>query len=332
MTKCYYCNNLITSSNSSVEHIIPDSVGGKPLKSSKLLCNGCNSKFGDSIDAAISNQIGIEANLLNVGKDKSNVKIIKGITESGEKVYVGLGLKSIFECEIDLHQYNKNIPIYHLQAETKKEIIKKIRKILKKHIEDKQALEEQMSQITECIRHTEEKVYFPDKEQLFGGEEFFKAYTKIAINYYVHKQKEFQKIQNSIDYLKDINQERYSQFFYPQQENILVRDIKEDEVSNLIYLKGDTQLGLIYCYIELLATHNVLIILNTHFFEGQDFEYTYCYDLLNRCELNQKVEINLNREQFFNYLNLKNTGQAIHEAKRNRLMSIIEKLQKPISE
>src|SRR5689334_22818848 len=53
---CYRCNATLTDDNSSLEHILPNALGGR-LKSRALLCKPCNSKCGDTIDAAVINQL-----------------------------------------------------------------------------------------------------------------------------------------------------------------------------------------------------------------------------------------------------------------------------------
>lgn len=48
---CAICNEEITEKNRSIEHIIPNAIGGI-LKTYKLFCKNCNSKFGSNLDAA----------------------------------------------------------------------------------------------------------------------------------------------------------------------------------------------------------------------------------------------------------------------------------------
>ena len=52
MSRCYLCGTLLNESNRSVEHIIPNAIGGH-LKSKNLLCKDCNSNTGQKIDAEI---------------------------------------------------------------------------------------------------------------------------------------------------------------------------------------------------------------------------------------------------------------------------------------
>lgn len=44
MSRCYICENPITESNKSVEHVFLNSIGGR-LKSEALMCRQCNTEL-----------------------------------------------------------------------------------------------------------------------------------------------------------------------------------------------------------------------------------------------------------------------------------------------
>lgn len=49
---CYICDEELTDTNNSDEHIILNAIGGH-LHSNKLLCKRCNNTLGDTADAKI---------------------------------------------------------------------------------------------------------------------------------------------------------------------------------------------------------------------------------------------------------------------------------------
>ncbi|WP_303873341.1 HNH endonuclease, partial [Tepidanaerobacter acetatoxydans] len=55
MRKCYICKESLDKSNSSIEHIIPNALGGN-LKSRNLICKNCNSRIGSEEDAILAEQ------------------------------------------------------------------------------------------------------------------------------------------------------------------------------------------------------------------------------------------------------------------------------------
>ena len=79
MYKCFFCDELLNEKNTSVEHIIPNSIGGR-LKSKKILCKRCNSKLGEKFDSEISKMFNLTMLINNIKRDD-------GKTPRKEKIY-----------------------------------------------------------------------------------------------------------------------------------------------------------------------------------------------------------------------------------------------------
>lgn len=69
MKECYICCEELTKDNDSVEHIIPNAIGGK-LKSKELICKKCNSKLGRSTDNELAKQLEFFTNFLNINRER----------------------------------------------------------------------------------------------------------------------------------------------------------------------------------------------------------------------------------------------------------------------
>ncbi|SDG29998.1 HNH endonuclease [Dyadobacter soli] len=67
---------VINESNSSVEYVIPNDVGGR-LKSSALLCKSCNSLYGGGIDAVFAHATEPITALLNIKRERKKENILK---------------------------------------------------------------------------------------------------------------------------------------------------------------------------------------------------------------------------------------------------------------
>ncbi len=67
--QCYSCNVTLNKRNKSVEHIIPNAIGGK-RKAYNLLCKSCNEHFGKTIDNVLAAQLGRFGFLLNIPLDR----------------------------------------------------------------------------------------------------------------------------------------------------------------------------------------------------------------------------------------------------------------------
>ncbi|KAA2239897.1 HNH endonuclease [Chitinophaga agrisoli] len=67
--QCYSCNTTLNRRNKSIEHIIPNAIGGK-RKAYNLLCKTCNEAFGQTIDNVLAAQLGRFGYLLNIPLDR----------------------------------------------------------------------------------------------------------------------------------------------------------------------------------------------------------------------------------------------------------------------
>ena len=82
---CTICNEEITEKNKSVEHIIPNAIGGI-LKSDKLFCKKCNNKFGTDVDSNFTKIFSFIDSSVEIRKDrKSSGTVSNGYiyTENG---------------------------------------------------------------------------------------------------------------------------------------------------------------------------------------------------------------------------------------------------------
>ena len=70
---CYYCGVTLNKKNKSVEHVIPNAIGGKK-KAYNLLCQSCNMGFGQTIDYVLAKQLGRFGYLLNIALDRGEHK------------------------------------------------------------------------------------------------------------------------------------------------------------------------------------------------------------------------------------------------------------------
>lgn len=65
---CILCNELLTESNKSDEHVIPNALGGR-LKTKAATCNACNNRAGHGIDTKLVSALAWYANVLDLPRD-----------------------------------------------------------------------------------------------------------------------------------------------------------------------------------------------------------------------------------------------------------------------
>lgn len=82
-------------------------------------------------------------------------------------------------------------------------------------------------------------------------------------------------------------------YFYPKE--LLTYKIDEDEISHILFLKGNKEENILYCYIELFNTHCFIVILNRQY-SGKSFEKSYIWDVLKARELKKDISLDLSRD------------------------------------
>lgn len=335
--KCYYCGIELTGNQDSLEHIIPDALGGKAIKSKGLLCISCNNKLGRSLDSELYKQLKTYAYLLDVEKDKkSSNQILSGYEKNGEEYLIGKGLEPlvVYRCKL-LDKSGKFLHELKASGYTELEARGNMRKQLKNHKKTREEIDKILASAVEVERKELPTVYFSNNreskfENVFGGKVFFQAYCKIALNYYFYKGGTKYYVQKIIDYLKNNNDVRPAIFFYPTTRNRLNRKLLPKEISHLLYLRGDKDKNILYCYIELFSTHNVLVILNCDY-QGKDMKHTFCYNLITKKEIPKEINIGFSKIHCIDYPKLdkyhKESYNKVHEQLDTRFREIIEDLQ-----
>jgi len=327
---CYYCDKELREDNKSKEHIIPDSLGGKGFYSYDLLCKKCNSDLGSTVDHDLIEQIGFYADIINVSRDRRSEKLISGLTAEGERYTFSKGLKPAYEFTFE-YAKGKFFTVYcQTEEDVYKIARKKIKELQKKG--EKIDIEEELKRMRREVKPGK-KVFFTNKllkeynKLKIGSSKFFKGVAKIAVNYYIYNGGESKDISVPIDYLKGrYPQLNLAEFYYPEHHDI--HKVNENEISHLIYLKGDVEEEILYCYIELFNAHNSIVLLEPSY-KGKEIEVSYCYDFIAKTKVEKEITFEINRHDLANLLIGKKdiSAKQRHQEENRILIKKIEKLQ-----
>ncbi len=121
----------------------------------------------------------------------------------------------------------------------------------------------------------------------FGGKEVFYSCLKIALNFYVYKNKYVNYIQDALDILRSNDDRIFSITNY-----FTMYDYPKDSIYHSIHIVASKQIQKLYCIISLFNCYQILILLNNDY-KGENFTETYCYDIWNECEIEYNKEITL---------------------------------------
>lgn len=282
--QCYLCDSEITELNKTNEHIIPRGLGNN-IESATVLCNPCNNELGSEIDAALISQLGILYQLVALARPGTRTDAVtNGLLEDGTRVR----FEGLLRPEIPVEIHLPGLAPVKFTAQ-RDEIESKARKKLvqlKKRFHDLD-VDKAIAGI-EIKEYPERLIYFSNssdpKQSMVGSPAFFRGIKKIAVNFYLHTGGDPKYIRDVIHQVKtgEPAKQVISKFYYPAIRPVYVP--AEGEVSHIIKLVGDPDMGVLYCYVELFNTNSAIILLNDDY-DGHTINQQYHYDLINRQHL-----------------------------------------------
>ncbi|OAA84686.1 HNH endonuclease [Clostridium ljungdahlii] len=291
MKNCYVCGCELTKANQSLEHIILNSIGGK-LKSKKLLCKTCNSKFGGNIDDKLAKQLNVFANLLNIKRENGNPQSIKVLDEETNEEYIiepggkPARSKPLVKITNDGNEVKINVTARNI-IESKR-ILKQLNKKYNQiNVDDwlKNA-EVKSNPISNITLHA-----------CFGGKESFRSICKTAVDYYLCTGGIQKFINHLIPYIDGEIDLNVVNFYYSKNNTP-----KFKKITHSIIVKGDKKNKILYSYIEFFNVCKFIVLLNGNY-TGKSFIQKYCYDVIKTKEIKDNKELDLGLDEITSSLN-----------------------------
>lgn len=312
MCKCIKCNNKLIfdgpNKNTSVEHIIPNAIGGK-LKSSKLLCKKCNSDYGKECDSELCKQLKFITVMLNPSRDRQTNLIFK--TSNNEKYDISSNGKLVLKKPQIKQEKNGEHIHYEITSRSRDETNQILRKLKKKY--PNLDIESIKNNIVLSKEYINEKINI---NMEFGGELVLKAIYKIILEYYIENGG---KPKNTELYNKNVHIFALSQFIFDKYT--------KDTINHGIFIKGDPKEKYLIGYVELYKAYRYIVLLDDNY-NGNYIESYYCYDLFNNKQLNNIfIEPNINLKKLYEK-NLKNLNDNIKNSIENNLNTLLSLLLK----
>ena len=133
-----------------------------------------------------------------------------------------------------------------------------------------------------------------------GGKTILKSVLKTAINFYLFRNGDRNVVEHWFPYMVNFDSRNLIEHYYPK-EDFLERH--ENEITHIIHIRSNLKERLLYCIVEFFSTYSFLVILSQNY-DGENFNETYCYDLLNLKE--KEIELPHELSQKIINSNLKN--------------------------
>ena len=314
MSNCYLCGVLLDKSNSSVEHIIPNALGGN-LKSRQLLCKKCNSYIGHQADSELAKQLNFFANMLNIRRDRGAPQEFKLKDDVSGVLYRCLPGGKPKRIEPEIIRNNNQIVI---KAPDKK-IARQLLNRFKEMYVDLD-IEKVINESTKSREYINNWCRFKIS---IGGTTAFKSVYKAALNFYIYSG-------GSVDNISDIKQILFNEntvLYYVKpcylNYELIGKDV--DGVLHSILIYGDRKLGKLYCYIEYFNAIKYIVLLSDNY-TGETINKFYIFNVLERKELSNP---NINTDWYHNidgiFDDLKLDSKQLEASLENLLKIISEK-------
>nr|WP_319571728.1 HNH endonuclease [uncultured Draconibacterium sp.] len=319
MKKCYRCDTLLTEENSSDEHVIINACGGR-LKSKRLLCQTCNSIFGDSFDNELAKITNDLSNLLLIKRHRGNPQPIKGkASKTGEEYFLEFGgnpkkVKPVINEKVD----GKNVELT-ISADNEKQFKEILKGLKRKYPElDIDAISESA---TRGKGYLDDTIHFQTQ---VGGKEVFKAITKTAINYFILNGGDSVYIKHLLPYLENKIDLDVVWMHYPKEYPY---QYEEDEVTHILRLVGDSKERILYCYVELFNVQNYIVKLNENYC-GPDMSCQYVFDILQLKEIQKDLTEQFTRDTLLDlFINKDGKPFEVVQKRYSRVLRIADSRQ-----
>ncbi len=270
MSACYSCHTTLNKKNQSVEHIIPNSIGGT-LKSSRLICRECNNAYGMTIDAALAKDFEHLSIFLSFDRDRPKPHIKDNLNpvparpimriENGRLYITGGNKEQIIQIASGIKRKFPGINMENIE---------------RKFHEDKKPAQHDVT------------IDFS-----VGSDLFMRAVAKIAANYYLMKVRGNKYLSRIIAIINGVETNDHDIHYHP----LPARLWNDGEISHVIIIKGDPSLKQLSANVILFNTYGVVINLCNEY-DGDQIDLFYRYDIFLHQEIKDKIELNYNRSEF----------------------------------
>ncbi|VVS95371.1 hypothetical protein [Desulfoluna spongiiphila] len=271
MKFCYLSGEIIDKSNKSLEHILPNALGGK-LKSEYVLTMTSNQTLNKEIDVKFNKIFEVYHQRLNLSKDRKKNGSVKAIhMKYNEDIVVNKG-----RCY-------PTKPLYDPEKNT---VYAKSQKMAEQYINHLKASGELKNENVTIFLDMAGSIEFKFG---FDNKLFKKGLAKIAAGFATYKgvPREYlseiinlkeNKFKNDIivaPYLSPTGPESYF------EENV---HLSSNYPIHSLVLYGNTSDRFLYCYVELFSTFQYFCVLDDEY-DGNEIYETYFYDLSNKKEI-----------------------------------------------
>lgn len=265
--QCFICNQILTDSNASDEHIILNALGGH-IHSKQLLCKVCNEKLGQNADAELAKELEFCASYLDIPRQRGENQKIE--TDRDTEYYLLPGGKpELKKPQFSSKEEDGKVRI-EMVSRNEAEARQMLKGVKKKY--PRLDIEQVMAQAVHRKEYLGEKVNI---SMGFEGAKIFPSIVKTAVEFYLWKNGDSAQIKHLIPYISGESELDVCWYFYPTEP--VVKDEGMD-IFHMLHIRGDEHEGILYGCVSLFGVLQCVILLSDTY-TGKDYVADYCYEV-----------------------------------------------------
>lgn len=313
---CFLCDEEITLSNDSAEHIIPNAIGGRKTVSG-FICLSCNNKCGSTWDAALAKQLDPISLYTRIKRQRGNPPAQVFKTANGQEVrLLPNGNLTYIKPKIDRTAKEKEVTEINIQANSRKQLKQVLDSIKKKHAN---------IDVEQCIKEAKfQKSYTNDPLMISvsiggpeGGRSIIKSIVSLAKKYNIN----IAECNNAKSYLQDECADPCFGYYY---ENDLILNRPDDKIFHCIGISNKSSSNLLLGYVEFFSTWRIVACLSDSY-KGENIHEAYALDPISGSEIDLNFAIPLSKSDINKAYDYQKIPEGSLEQAMSHMISLIHK-------
>ncbi len=288
---CALCGVSITDSNSTKEHLIPNSIGGRKTVSD-FICNSCNNIAGQEWDSELAKQLNPWALFFCINRERGEVpsQVFETIESDGRKGKIKLNADGSKERPIPECHDNGNgqVSVSANSIKAAKQMLVGLKRKKYPNID-----------VDGSLKNAKQETHYPNHivklldGSSIGGEKAGRSIVKSALALAVMSGIDFRICHNACNYLKNENSEQNFGFYYKHD---LVKNRPDGLVFHCVAVCGNPKTKQLLGYVEYYGFYRMVICLSDSY-SGKEFNHCYAINPILNEELNLDISLSLTNEE-----------------------------------
>ena len=281
-SKCAFCGDVLTTSNASKEHVLPNAIGGHKTVQD-FICGQCNSLVGRTWDAELAKQLQPLCTLLDIKRSRGTNRNLRAKTIRGVELEIRPdGSKGMAKPEITKRTVADRTEV-NIRARSMQDLRQIVSGMAAKNTNID--LEATLAKATSKHEYISDPIEFDGQ---IGGTLAGRSIVKSCLALACEAGVEADQCEHAMRYLLSDGEPCFGYFY----ESDLVKNRPDEVFFHCVYVQGDPLSRQILAYVEYFGAYRIVACLSSRY-SGPEFATRYAIDPLGGSEVKVDVDLNL---------------------------------------